>query len=116
MSVTIIEELLCGAAGGMLGTACSHPLDTLKTRMQAGIRFDVPQPMGRVCGRKPFWLPRLHARLAPVASNAFRGPLSAAPPSGIPLERAQRQPLVRSRFVSGSCPGARVSPSVPNQA
>lgn len=41
MSTSPVEELLCGGVGGALAVACTHPLDTLKTRMQAGLAADL---------------------------------------------------------------------------
>lgn len=80
MSVTIIEELLCGAAGGVLGTACSHPLDTLKTRMQAGIRFEV-------------WPARVSKSKPPTQSSARPSEAPADKPSAPP-------PAASLRFAS----------------
>lgn len=36
-----VEELLCGGVGGALAVACTYPLDTVKTRIQAGLSADI---------------------------------------------------------------------------
>lgn len=37
MTAPVLEELICGGVGGALAVACTHPLDTIKTRAQAGL-------------------------------------------------------------------------------
>lgn len=97
MTSPVLEELLCGGVGGALAVACTHPLDTIKTRMQAGL----PSQLG----------PILRAEGVAGLYRGFAVPIFSQPLyiggcfAGVALGRQLYDSLLAPKFGGGGADG-----------